>query len=87
VVVAAFDNDAEFEQFIAARSAELRAKQNAEEADEREHMGGTIYEPGDRERAHNLRLFSRGVWPPGWDPSAPLRGISIVRVEERPETP
>ena len=69
VFLAAFDDEAEFMDFVETRGADLRARQDAGEAEEREHVGGTVYEAGHLERVRNERLLSRaldhGVWPHG----------------------
>ena len=85
VLLAAFDDEAEFEEFVHARGAELRDKQHMGEAEPSEHIGGTVYEPGHRKRAQNQRLlshaFDHGVWPSGWDPKNPPDGVDVVSVE------
>lgn len=65
--LSAFDDQAEFEEFVAARGSDLRARQEAGKAEQSEHISGIVYEPGDRTRAQSERLLSRasdhGVWP------------------------
>lgn len=82
VVLAAFDDEQEFEDFREARNEELLAGQAAGDADPREHVSGVVHEPGDRTRSQNQRLLRRalahGVWPPGWDRQNPPNGVSAV---------
>lgn len=82
VVLAAFDDEGEFEAFLDAKNAELLAAQTAGERDAREHVSGVIHQPGDRARSQNRRLLRRalahGVWSPGWDPRDPPDGVSVV---------
>jgi hypothetical protein len=85
VCLAAFDDQAEFEEFVSVRGAELRERQHTGEAELREHISGTVYEPGDRKRSQNQRLLSRafdhGVWPSGWDAKNPPDGVHVAYVE------
>ena len=69
VVVAAFDNEPEFQACMQEVGAEIRRRrENAENVDRREHASGTICEPGYLRRAANGRLLwraiSHGVAPP-----------------------
>jgi hypothetical protein len=45
-VVAAFDNYAEFEQYIGRANAELRIRQSQHGVDPKEHFGGVVKPPG-----------------------------------------
>jgi hypothetical protein len=70
VVVAAFDNEPEFQACMQEVGAEIRRRrENGENVDRREHASGTIYEPGYLRRAANGHLLWRairhGVAPPG----------------------
>ena len=82
VVLRAFDEESEFQEFLDGLNGELRARQAAGEADRREHVSGVVREPGHRARSHNQRFLRRalehGVWPPGWDAHDPPAGISVV---------
>ena len=87
VVVAAFDDEGEFERDLEARSAALRARREGGEAvDEREHISGVIQEPGDRRRAargHAVRrAVEHGVPPPSasGDPELPA-GMQLIIAE------
>jgi hypothetical protein len=71
VVVAAFDSQKEYERCLRAVSAEIeRRKAAGEYVDSGEHASGTVYEPGDRQRAANgrlvMRAFRHGVAPGPW---------------------
>ena len=68
VVVAAFDNEMEFRALIDSIDADIRRRRAAgEQVGRNEHASGTVYEPGDRERAaagHVLRrMLEHGVAP------------------------
>ncbi|MDQ2874322.1 MAG: hypothetical protein M3Y33_05735 [Actinomycetota bacterium] len=68
VIVAAFDNEPEFQACIREVAAEIRRRrENGENVDRREHASGTICEPGYLRRAANGHLLGRairhGVWP------------------------
>ena len=69
VIVAAYDNEVEFEEAIATVSAEIKhARASGEDVDPQEHASGHVLEPGHRARAQNGRLIQRavehGVAPP-----------------------
>lgn len=69
VVVAAFDNEAEYKTRLQEESAEIRRRRdNGENLDRAEHASGSIYEPGYLRRSANGHLLSRairhGVTPP-----------------------
>jgi hypothetical protein len=71
VIVAAFDNEFEWDACMDATEAALRAGWDTSEAvDPREHVSGTVYEPGYRRLQQNGRLLRRaaehGVWPLNW---------------------
>lgn len=68
VVVKAFDNETEFRALIDSIDADIRRRRAAgEHVGRNEHASGTVYEPGDRERAaagHVLRrMLEHGVAP------------------------
>lgn len=72
VVVAAFDNEAEFEALMAAITADIQCcRAMGEPTHRREHASGVVYEPGDRQRAaagHLLRrMTEHGVSPRSTD--------------------
>jgi hypothetical protein len=69
VVVAAFDNEAEYETRLQEEAAEIRRRRDdGENLDRAEHASGSIYEPGYLRRSANGHLLSRairhGVAPP-----------------------
>ncbi len=71
VVVAAFDSRREFNACLQAVSEEIeRRKAAGEPVDPREHVSGTLHEPGSGRRAANGRLVMRalrhGVAPGPW---------------------
>ena len=58
VIVAAFDNESEFEEAIADLARDIENRRHAGRADPKEHVTGTVIKPGDRRRAatgHKLR--------------------------------
>lgn len=55
VVVAAFDNDAEFRAQIDALGTDLRRRKENAEADPREWISGVVLEPGHRRRQREER--------------------------------
>lgn len=68
VVVAAVDNEVEFHALIESVEADIRRRRMAgEPVGRNEHASGTVYEPGDRQRAaagHVLRrMIEHGVAP------------------------
>jgi hypothetical protein len=72
VVVAAFDNDAEYETRLQEEATEIRHRRdNGENVDRAEHASGSICEPGYLRRSANGHLLSRairhGVTPPDLD--------------------
>lgn len=72
VVVAAFDNEAEYEARLQEEAAEIRRRRDSgEDLDRAEHASGSIYEPGYLRRSANGHLLSRairhGVTPPDLD--------------------
>jgi hypothetical protein len=69
VVVAAFDDEPEFQTCLLEVSAEIRRRrENGEGVDRQEHASGIICEPGYLRRAANGHLLWRairhGVFPP-----------------------
>lgn len=62
MVVAAFDNEAEFEACLEGVQAEIGwRKDRGEAVDPREHASGVVYEPGYLRRAANGHLLRRAV--------------------------
>lgn len=62
MVVAAFDNEAEFDACLKGVQAEIgRRKDRGEAVDPREHASGVVYEPGYLRRAANGHLLRRAV--------------------------
>jgi hypothetical protein len=69
VVVAAFDNEPEFQACMQEVAAGIRRRrENGENVDQREHASGSIYEPGYLRRAANghlaWRALKRGISTP-----------------------
>ena len=63
VIVAAFDNEFEWDACMDATETALRAGWDTSEAvDPREHVSGTVYEPGYRRLQQNGRLRKRRAW-------------------------
>lgn len=84
VVVAAFDNESEWDWCLGATEAALRARRDTGEAvDPREHVSGTVYEPGHRRLQQNGRLLRRaaehGVVPPNWQDLEVPPNIGVVQ--------
>ncbi len=62
VVIAAFDNEHEFNACMKEASAEIdRRKNNGEQVDPAEHVSGIVHEPGYRRRAASRRLVFRAL--------------------------
>jgi hypothetical protein len=62
VVVAAFDNEREFRACMENARAEIgRRRDRGEAVDPREHVSGTVQEPGHSRRAANGRLVMRAI--------------------------
>jgi hypothetical protein len=62
VVVAAFDNQREFERCLQAVSADIHRRRTAgEPIDAKEHVSGITREAGDDQRAANGRLVTRAI--------------------------
>ena len=93
VVVAAFDDEHEYEQCFRATSEELRRRKSAgEDVDAREHVSGIVLEPGDRQRAANgrllIRAMRRGVPLGPWADELELpASISFVRSSRDSDPP
>ena len=71
VVVAAFDNQTEFESCLQSLAADNSRRRDAgESVDPREHVGGVVYEPDQLRRAaygHLIRrMIDHGVDPRPW---------------------
>lgn len=68
VLVSAFDNEREFEDCIRELSGEVESQKRAERGDQREHVTGTIWEPGHLARAATGHMVRRAI-EHGADPS------------------
>ena len=71
VVVAAFDNQSEFEACLDATAAALRTRRAAgEDVDPREYISGLVYEPGYHRLQANAHMLRRAlehqVVPSNW---------------------
>jgi hypothetical protein len=73
VVVAAFDNELEFQACMKDVQAEIRRRREAgEPVDPREHATGTVHEPGHLRRAANGHLLTRAI----------KHGVAMRSIEE-----
>jgi hypothetical protein len=84
VVVAAFDDEAEFLACIEGLAAELaRRRSTGEPVDRRENVSGVVKEPGHLHRERNghllRRAFDHGVVPPNLHDLAPPSQIGVFR--------
>lgn len=84
VVVAAFDNEAEWERAVDDLGDQLeRAKSSGQAIDPREHASGHVREPGSKVRARNGRLVDRaiqhGVAPPEEALGDLPAGMSVIQ--------
>lgn len=62
VVMAAFDNEAEYLRRIDGLAADLKERRLSEDPpDPRERISGVVLEPGHRERQQNARLLLRAI--------------------------
>lgn len=62
VVVAAFDNEPEYDACMASVQAEIKARRvRGEPVDPGEHASGIVHEPGYLRRAANGHLLSRAI--------------------------
>lgn len=62
IVVAAFDNRQEFENSIDAMAADLRRRREAgEDIGPREHISGTVLEPGHHRKQEGGRIIKRAI--------------------------
>lgn len=62
VIVAAFDNEREFQACIQDVHAEIRRRREAgESVDSSEHASGSVHEPGYLRRAANGHLVTRAI--------------------------
>jgi hypothetical protein len=62
VVVAVFDNEREYQACMQSVQAEIRRRREAGElVDPREHVSGTVHEPGYLRRAANGHLVMRAI--------------------------
>lgn len=87
VVIAAFDNETEYEACIEAATAELRKRRDdGDELHPTDHVSGMVLEPGYLRRAANAHLLRRaiehGVVPDNWPDSLELpRNMALLRSE------
>ncbi len=84
VVVAAYDNEDEFDGAFAALAAHIRqARAAGEDIDPREHATGQVLEPGHHVKARNGRLVHRaiehGVTPPEFARDDLPEGMDVVQ--------
>jgi hypothetical protein len=85
VVVATYDNEQEFEARVQKESRELeRRRASGEEVDAREHISGSVLEPGYSRRAANghliKRAFGHGVSAGPWLDELELPGnMGVMR--------
>jgi hypothetical protein len=89
VVVAAFDNEREFEACMDSVQAEIRRRQDrGEPVDPGEHASGTVHEPGYLRRAANGHLVTRAIRhgvAGRWIEELELpSSMSVVRAERPP---
>src|ERR1700678_1601315 len=62
VIVAAFDNEAQFKARMQEVADEIRRRrETGEDVDRREHASGSIFEPGHQRRAANGHLVWRAL--------------------------
>jgi hypothetical protein len=59
VLEAAFDNEAEFREYIDRSRARLDSDAEHGSVDQREHFHGTVWEPGYREQTRKNRIVRR----------------------------
>ncbi len=88
VVVAAFDNAAEYEACIHREAQALSDRKAAGEVtDRREHISGTVHSAGHRWRQQNARMLHRalrrGVIPPNLDNLELPSNVGIMRPRSR----
>lgn len=89
VVVAAFDDEGEFEACLKSVQDDIERRRTAgEPVDRNEHASGTVRDPGHHRRAANGRLLERslrhGVVPGAWVEGLELpRNIAVFRVDDR----
>ncbi len=93
VLVTAFDDPVEFEDFLQRHHADLQARIRDGQADPREHLSGVLREPGDQRRARQQRMASRamrhGVNParlPDVDPGTADGLAHAALLAEAPDT-
>ena len=76
-MVAAFDNQREFERCLQAVSADIRRRRTAgEPIDAKEYVSGIIREAGDDRRAANGRLVTRAI-SHGVSPGPWMEGLAL----------
>lgn len=61
VLVAAFDNEREFDECLRELSSEVQNRRRAAGGDRREHVTGTIWEPGHLARAATGHMVRRAI--------------------------
>lgn len=62
VMIAAFDNEREFEAYVHLAATELgRNKRRGRVGDRKEHISGVVQEAGHRRRQQNARLVQRAL--------------------------
>lgn len=68
VLVDAFDDEREFEACLSKRSADVEDRRDAGSGDRRQHVSGTVWEPGHLARAATGHMVRRAI-EHGADPS------------------
>jgi hypothetical protein len=89
VVVAAFDNNEEFEACLEEAAAEIRGrKERGDLADSEEHVSGAFHEPGYDRKQQNARLIKRsiehGVLPANVEQLELPSNFALLRAERAP---
>ncbi|MGA8546154.1 MAG: hypothetical protein WB785_12955 [Mycobacterium sp.] len=92
VVVAAYDNPAEFQADIERRAAQLRArKERGADVDPAERISGLVQPPDYRRLQRNAHLVKRaiehGVAPAGIDDLDLPPDVGVIRAEGRNDSP
>lgn len=88
VVVAAFDNAAEFKTCLQGIQTEIERRRSVgEPVDQNEHASGTVREPGHQRLAANgrlvMRAFQHGVTPGPWLDDLELpRNIAVMHSDD-----
>lgn len=89
VVVAAFDNEPEYDACLVSVEAEIKARRDrGEPVDPGEHASGIVHEPGYLRRAANGHLLSRAIRrgaAESWIGQLELpSNMSVLRAERTP---